>query len=80
MFRLIQKRFLSTIVATKVSPVTFTTVLSISKGLSIPIIIAIPSGGIPTVDITIIVITRLAPGTPAVPIEAKTVTNKTVNI
>ena len=53
------------------SPVMFTVVLPISKILSIPATIAIPSIGRPTEDRTIASITIPAPGTPAVPMEAR---------
>lgn len=56
-------------VATEASPVTFTTVLNMSRGLSIPKIRAIPSTGIPTDVSTTISITILPPGIPGVPIE-----------
>ena len=61
----------ATIEATVESPVTFTTVLSISSGLSIPKIRANPSTGSPTELNTMISITMLPPGTPGDPIEAR---------
>ncbi len=53
-------------------------VLNISKILSIPIIIAIPSTGKPICTSTIDNISRPTPGTPAVPIEAKVAVTITV--
>ena len=55
---------------TVASPVTFTTVLHISRGLSTAKIKAKPISGIPAWERTIISITIPAPGTAAEPIEA----------
>ena len=55
--------------ATVVSPVTFTTVRSISNGRSMPKIKANPSIGMPTESSTIISITMEPPGMPGVPMD-----------
>ena len=59
-----------TIIDTAASPVTFTIVLHISRGLSIAKIKANPASGIPACARTITSITIHALGTAAVPIEA----------
>ena len=61
------------------SPVTFTTVLNMSKILSTAKINAIPAGSIPTDDNTITNITIPAPGTAAAPIEARVAVSTIVN-
>ena len=55
--------------ATVVSPVTFTAVRHISRGLSRAMIRASPSSGIPTAPRTITSITSPAPGTAAAPMD-----------
>ncbi|OQC35698.1 MAG: hypothetical protein BWX64_02351 [Acidobacteria bacterium ADurb.Bin051] len=59
------------IVATIASPVTLRTVRSMSSGRSTARISASPSTGSPTAFRTMISITMPAPGTPAVPMEAR---------
>ena len=62
---------LATIIETVASPVTFTTVLHISKGRSTAKISANPVSGIPACASTMTNMTIPAPGTVAEPIEAK---------
>src|SRR5699024_2624353 len=69
----------ATTTAADASPTIFVAVLIISNTRSIPAISAIPSSGILTEVKTIASMTIPAPGTPAVPIEASTVVNTTVN-
>src|SRR5690606_38292419 len=64
---------------TVASPVTFTTVLNISRILSGAMIKAIPVAGTPIDSNTIINMIRPAPGTPADPIDAKVAVNTIVN-
>ena len=62
------------------SPVTFTTVRNMSKGLSIPKMSAKPSIGIPTESSTIISMTMEPPGMPGVPIDEMVAVAKMSNI
>ena len=62
------------------SPVILTVVRPISKIRSTPATNAIPSTGSPTDVNTIASMTIPAPGTPAVPMDAKVAVKMTVNI
>ena len=66
--------------AQEASPVMFTTVRPMSKIRSTPATRAMPSTGRPTALSTMASITMPAPGTPAVPMEARVAVSTTVSI